>query len=50
MDIVAPTQEELPVVAGVDGSRNGRATVDLTAEEAVRRRCPLLIVHVWPGR
>jgi nucleotide-binding universal stress UspA family protein len=50
MDIVVPTQEELPVVAGVDGSRNGRATVDLAAEEAVRRRCPLLIVHVWPGR
>jgi nucleotide-binding universal stress UspA family protein len=50
MDIVVPTQEELPVVAGVDGSRNGRATVDLAAEEAARRRCPLLIVHVWPGR
>lgn len=50
MDSVVPTQEELPVVAGVDGSRNGRATVDLAAEEAVRRRCPLLIVHVWPGR
>jgi nucleotide-binding universal stress UspA family protein len=50
MDSVVPTQEDLPVVAGVDGSRSGRATVDLAAEEAVRRRCPLLIVHVWPGR
>jgi nucleotide-binding universal stress UspA family protein len=50
MDSVVPTQEDFPVVAGVDGSRNGRATVDLAAEEAVRRRCPLLIVHVWPGR
>jgi nucleotide-binding universal stress UspA family protein len=50
MDSVVPTQEELPIVAGVDGSRNGRATVDLAAVEAVRRRCPLLIVHVWPGR
>jgi nucleotide-binding universal stress UspA family protein len=50
MDSVVAAQEQLPVVAGVDGSRNGRATVDLAAAEAVRRRCPLLIVHVWPGR
>ena len=28
MDTFEPTQLDLPVVAGVDGSRNGRATVD----------------------
>jgi len=39
-----------PVVIGVDGSRNHLATVDLGVAEAVRRRAPLLIVHVWPGR
>jgi nucleotide-binding universal stress UspA family protein len=50
MDSVVLALEDFPVVAGVDGSRNGRATVDLAAAEAVRRRCPLLIVHVWPGR
>jgi len=37
-------------VVGVDGSRTSPATVDLAAQEAVRRRAPLLIVHVWPGR
>ncbi len=39
-----------PVLVGVDGSRSHLATVDLAADEAVRRRAPLLIVHVWPGR
>lgn len=39
-----------PVVVGVDGSRSTPATVDLAVAEAVRRRAPLRIVHVWPGR
>jgi nucleotide-binding universal stress UspA family protein len=46
----AATREVLPVVVGVDGSRNGPAVVDLAAAEAVRHRAPLLIVHAWPGR
>jgi nucleotide-binding universal stress UspA family protein len=37
-------------VVGVDGSRTGPAAVDLAAAEAARRRAPLRIVHVWPGR
>jgi nucleotide-binding universal stress UspA family protein len=41
---------EQPVVVGVDRGRNRSATVDLAATEAARRRAPLLIVHVWPGR
>jgi nucleotide-binding universal stress UspA family protein len=40
----------LPVVVGVDVSRNHLATVDLAVAEAVRRSAPLLIVHIWPGR
>lgn len=42
--------QRTPVVVGVDGSRSHLATVDLAVMEAVRRRAPLLIVHVWPGR
>jgi nucleotide-binding universal stress UspA family protein len=38
------------VVVGVDGSRNHLATLDLAVDEAVRRRAPLVILHVWPGR
>lgn len=37
-------------MVGVDGSRSGPVAVDLAAGEAIRRRAPLLIVHVWPGR
>ena len=44
------TSQRTPVVVGVDGSRSHLATVDLAVVEAVRRRAPLLIVHVWPGR
>jgi len=50
MDKAASTSQRTPVVVGVDGSRSHLATVDLAVEEAVRRRAPLLIVHVWPGR
>jgi nucleotide-binding universal stress UspA family protein len=39
-----------PIVVGVDGSRNHLATLDLAVDEAVRRRAPLMILHVWPGR
>jgi len=47
-DVAAPDQ--MPVVVAVDGSRGCLATVDIGVAEAVRRRAPLLIVHVWPGR
>lgn len=43
-------QDAFPVVAAVDGSRTGLATVDLAVVEAVRRRSPLLIAHVSVGR
>jgi nucleotide-binding universal stress UspA family protein len=46
----ASTSHRLPVVVGVDGSRSHLVTVDLAVAEALRRRAPLLIVHVWPGR
>lgn len=44
------TTPQLPVLVGVDGVRGRSATVDLAAAEARRRRVPLSIVHVWPGR
>jgi nucleotide-binding universal stress UspA family protein len=50
MDKAGSTSQRTPVVVGVDGSRSHLATVDLAVVEAERRRAPLLIVHVWPGR
>ena len=50
MDSVVSATQGFPVMIGVDGSRNHLATVDLGVAEAVRRKAPLLIVHVWPGR
>ncbi|HWS33509.1 MAG TPA: universal stress protein [Actinoplanes sp.] len=44
------TSEAQPVVAGIDGSRTHPVTVDLAADQAVRRGAPLLLLHVWPGR
>jgi nucleotide-binding universal stress UspA family protein len=38
------------LAAGIDGSRSHHATVDLAADEAVRRGVPLLLLHAWPGR
>ena len=39
-----------PVVVGVDGSASSLAAVDLAAEQAARRGCPLTVVHafIWP--
>ncbi|MFE6281925.1 universal stress protein [Streptomyces sp. NPDC057877] len=36
-----------PVVAGVDGSREGFAAADWAAREALRRGLPLRLVHAW---
>ncbi|GHH94540.1 universal stress protein [Streptomyces capillispiralis] len=36
-----------PVVAGVDGSREGFAAADWAAGEALRRGLPLRLVHAW---
>jgi nucleotide-binding universal stress UspA family protein len=47
---VVATTRNLPVVVGIDGSRTHLHIVELAVAEAVRRRAPLLIVHVWPGR
>ena len=44
------TQENLPVMVAIDGSRAHLSTVDLGAAEAMRRGRSLVIVHVWPGR
>ncbi len=44
------TSEAQPVVAGIDGSRTHPVTVDLAADQAVRRGVPLLLLHIWPGQ
>jgi universal stress protein family protein len=50
MHNVVATTRNLPVVVGIDGSRTHLHIVELAVAEAARRRAPLLIVHVWPGR
>ncbi|MER7854774.1 universal stress protein [Streptomyces bacillaris] len=42
------TTHDLPVIAAVDGSTHSRQALDWATHEAVRRRLPLLIVHVRP--
>ncbi|MFI7602387.1 universal stress protein [Actinoplanes sp. NPDC049681] len=49
MDSVESWKRDLPVVAGIDGSRSHPEIVDLAADQAARHRAPLLIVHVGPG-
>src|SRR4051812_10970075 len=49
MHIDVSAQDRLPVVVAVNGSRTGLATLDFAAAEAVRRRAPLTIGHLWPG-
>src|SRR5690606_20295659 len=36
-----------PVLVGVDGSTSATEAVRWAANEAVRRRAPLVLVHVW---
>ncbi|MEV5799433.1 universal stress protein [Streptomyces collinus] len=36
-----------PITAGVDGTEESLAALDWAAREAVRRRLPLRVVHVW---
>ncbi|MET7380599.1 universal stress protein [Streptomyces sp. NPDC005526] len=38
-----------PVVAGLDGSREGLAAAHWAAREALRRGLPLRLVHAWEG-
>ncbi|MFI8436860.1 universal stress protein [Streptomyces sp. NPDC079020] len=42
------TTNELPVIAAVDGSPHSWDALDWATHEAVRRRLPLMIVHVRP--
>ncbi|MGW8885391.1 universal stress protein [Streptomyces sp. NPDC055749] len=42
------TATDLPVIAAVDGSAHSRQALDWAAQEALRRRLPLMIVHVRP--
>ncbi|RST23297.1 universal stress protein, partial [Streptomyces sp. WAC04770] len=42
------TTHDLPVIAAVDGSTHSWQALDWATHEAVRRRLPLLIVHVRP--
>ncbi|WP_189183816.1 universal stress protein [Streptomyces albiflavescens] len=37
----------VPVVAGIDGSAESLAAAEWAAREAVRRECPLRLVHAW---
>lgn len=50
MDTVASHPHPLPVVVGIDRSREHLAIVDLAVTEATRRDASLAIVHVWPSR
>ncbi|NEE46329.1 universal stress protein, partial [Streptomyces sp. SID8455] len=42
------TNNDLPVIAAVDGSTHSRQALDWAVREAARRRLPLVIVHVRP--
>ncbi|WP_433716828.1 universal stress protein [Actinoplanes sp. CA-051413] len=50
MHTVVSDPQQLPVVVAIDQAREHLAIVDLGVEEAVRRRAPLTIMHVWPSR
>lgn len=44
---MTPTAQQSPVVVGVDGSTSATQAVRWAAQEAGRRRAPLVLVHVW---
>jgi nucleotide-binding universal stress UspA family protein len=49
MDITSSSATRLPVVVGVDGTRNAGVTIDVAVAQAASRHASLLVVHAWPG-